>query len=498
MPRGILHFTSFRVSSVGSEEKKSRIPVGTQFSPDLIDFREFLRAAISHKGTKASLQEAVTVAPVRTKSYAKPPTRRMKGLPLEAAVQYGLLTPSTYTATSLAQRLATLPEQEMFEEFARHILTKLGGLRVVLAAEEMFLDGRDVNGDSLAQYLTEQGFRVSVHNTAINTLRMWLAKAGLFPPQGRGADAWRPDPTVKAKLVGMDDSMIAALLGLTEEQRVFAITLARMGATPGVELPASGVRDTAETYGIRIGRGSLPNEVLTPLKAAELIDFRTKGTEGGKASILWVTEKFDAEVLKPFLEETIKDLDPVLAAYYRSRPADIKKDLESKNPDTRGRALEAYVVFLMRLLGLRFVGWRRRARDTGSGEVDVLMTGLLGALPTTWQVQCKNTPSSPVRLEDVAREVGLLPLTRATHILMVANSPFTKDARKFAEATVQNSPVTVFLLDGEDFQAVLEHPESLGPIIRSQAEVVQRAKAQAPVWMGIAPGTSNGPTYPLE
>ena len=78
-------------------------------------------------------------------------------------------------------------------------------------ALEMELDNLNITGDTLAQYLTDQGFRVTVHNTAINTMRMWLAKAGLFPENGRSKDAWIPDLLVKRELVGMNDDTIAAL-----------------------------------------------------------------------------------------------------------------------------------------------------------------------------------------------------------------------------------------------------------------------------------------------
>lgn len=480
-------------------DKESRIPVGTQFSPSLVDLAAFVRAAVERSGDRDALGDAVVEEPVRIKPYGRPPSRRMRGLPLEAAVQYGLLDADTYEATDLARRLAGMGEDEMHRAFARHVLLNLGGLRVVEAAQEMHLDGRAVTGDSLAEYLTDQGFRVSVHNTAINTMRMWLAKAGLFPESGRGDAAWRPDPAVKEDLVGIGDDTIAALAALTPEQAAFAKALARLD--PVGWTPAAEVRDLAEAAeGVRIGRGSLPNEVLRPLEAAGLVEYRTGGTRGGKTSELRTTEPFQAEVLRPFLERTLRDLDPALAAYYRARPADVYAALGSSDTHTKGRALEAFAVYVMRLLGLRFVGWRRRAEETGHSEVDVLMAGLFGAVPTTWQVQCKNTPSGRVRLEDVAKEVGLIPLTRATHVMVLANAPFTRDARRYADAVMQNTSVTMFLLDREDFEAVLESPANLGRILQRQAERIRDLKLATPVWReGDARGGPEQPTlgFPL-
>ncbi len=481
---------------MASAKKESQIPVGTGFSPDLVSLPDYVRAAVRHSGDLDALEEALNTPPVWIGKKLRT-TRRTRRHPMEAGAQYGLLTPGSYEATDLTRKLARLSEDDLYQAFARHIVLNVGGLRVVEGAQEMHLDGRKVTGDSLAQYLSDQGFRVSVHNTAINTMRMWLAKAKLFPESGRGAGAWRPDPAVKEQLVGMDDDAIAALAALTPEQVAFAKTLARLD--PDDWTPAAEVRDLAEAAeGVRIGRGSLPNEVLRPLEAAGLIEYRTGGTSSGKTSELRTTEAFRAEVLEPFLERTLKDLDPALTAYYRTRPADIYTALGSKDKHEKGQALEAFAVMVMRLLGLRFVGWRRRAEETGYSEVDVLMAGLFGAVPTTWQVQCKNTPSGQVRLEDVAKEVGLIPLMRATHILVLANAPFTRDARRYADAIMQNSSVTVFLLDRTDFEAIRESPANLGRILQAQAERIRDLKMATPVWReGDARGGPDQPSLGL-
>lgn len=479
-----------------ASSKKSQIPVGTGFSPSLVSLPDYVRAVVAHSGDIDALEHALNAQPVWTGAKLRT-TRRTRRHPMEAGVQYGLLTSGTYEATDLARKLTGMSAEDMHRAFARHILLNLGGLRVVEAAQEMHLDGRNVTGDTLAQYLTDQGFRVSVHNTAINTLRMWLAKAGLFPNSGRGAGAWRPDPAVKEDLVGLSDDAIAVLAALTPKQVAFTKALAR--CNPDDWMPAATVRDLAEAAeGVRFGRGSLPNEVLRALEDAGLIEYRTGGTSSGKTSELRTTDAFQRELLEPFLERTLKDLDPAITAYYRTRPADIFASLDSRDTYEKGHALEAFAVMVMRLLGLRFVGWRRRAEETGFSEVDVLMAGLFGAVPTTWQVQCKNAPSGQVRLEDVAKEVGLIPLTRATHIMVLANAPFTRDARRYADAIMQNSSVTIFLLDRKDFEAIRTNPANLGRILQAYAERIRNLKMATPVWReGDARGGPDRPDLGL-
>ena len=144
----------------------------------------------------------------------------------------------------------------------------------------MRADGLKVTGDSLAEFLSSQGFRVTVHNTAVNTLRMWLAEAGLFPT-GR-ARAWDVNPGAKRRLLRLDDEQIAMLAGLTPAQVAFVEGLCALD--PKGWVPANEVRDWAEACrGVTIGRGSLPKEVLIALRDAGLIEYRTKGTGGGPA-----------------------------------------------------------------------------------------------------------------------------------------------------------------------------------------------------------------------
>jgi site-specific DNA-methyltransferase (cytosine-N4-specific) len=454
---------------------KSAIPVGTQFSPALVDLRAFLQAAIQHSGNKSAMQAAVWSPPVRTTPRTAPTPRRAS-LPLEAARQYGLLD-DEYKITDLGRSLAKLNSPELHDQFAKHILLHRGGLRIVQAAGEMLRDGRSVTGDSLAEYLTDHGFQVTIHNTAINSLRMWLERAGIFKAGG-----WEVDEDRLEALIGLNRTEIAALAGLSSEQQAFLLALCRIN--PADKYPAADVRELAEQIlGRRIPRDSLPKRVLVDLRDLGYLEFTSRGTAGGKSAILRTTDRFRGEVLRDFLRDAVKTLDPVLTAYFLTTPADIYAELRSSDKVKRGKALEAYAIHIMRLMGFRFVGWRKRAKDsTGKAEVDVLMTGLFGNSPTRWQVQCKNTPTGSVDLEDVAKEVGLISLTKATHILIIANSRFTADARIFAKEVMRASPLTVFLMDRTDFEKVRRSPGALAAILRSQATDLARLERAPTMW----------------
>lgn len=230
-------------------------------------------------------------------------------------------------------------------------------------------------------------------------------------------------------------------------------------------------------------RSSLPKEYLEPLKSIGFIDYESRGTSGGKTSTLSTTDKFNIEVLKPFLSTTTKTLDATLTAHYRKSLDEIYSELDSKDKYTKGLALEAFAVQVMRLLGLRFVAWRKRARDeTGQAEVDVIMSGLMGGVATRWQVQCKNTPSGRLSLEDVAREIGLTFITKATHVLFIANCRATRDATEFANEVMRNSSLCIMVVDKEDFDLIRESRSVIGDVIRAKSRAAAELRRHGLDW----------------
>ncbi len=459
------------------KSRTSQIPVGSGFNPNLYDFRKFLKALVDKSGYKDKLIAAIWSPDVRIKPLS--PTKRSASLPLEAAIQYGLLD-ADYKATDLCLRLQQLESTKLYEEFARHILHNLGGLRVVEAIEQMQQDGHDVKAASLRQWLTKQGFYIPKHNTGINSLRLWLVKAGLFPKAR--SRAWQVSVEVKQRLVGLDDNEIASLVDLRDDQQQFVLALCARGA--GADIPAAEIRDLAHARsGIAMKHSSLPKEYLEPLKRLGFIDYESQGTSGGKTSTLSTTDKFNVEVLEPFLSTTIKSLDATLAAHYRKSLDDIYSELDSNDKHTKGLALEAFAIQVMRLLGLRFVAWRKRARDeTGHAEVDIILSGLMGGVATRWQVQCKNTPSGRLSLEDVAREIGLTFITKATHVLFIANCRATRDAMAFADEVMRNSPLCIMILDKEDFDLLRESRSVIGDVIRAKSRSAAELRRHGLDW----------------
>ena len=467
----------------------SAIPVGSQFSPDLIDLAEFLKVVTTYSGSKAAIQKATFARPVHLKRDSMPSSPRTASLPLEAAVQYGLLTEQQYEATDLAKELAQLQGTDLFNSFARHILLNCKGLEVVQAIEQMQINYAQgyspdkITADNLARYLTENGVPVGEHNGQINTMRMYLARAGIFPI-GR-SKTWEINHQRLNELLEVTDQLMIAIGDFGPPQQEFALALCRLNPIDWIH--AARVRDYVERTGkrgIRFPRGNT-RTYIAPLEEAGLIEIESGGTKSGKSTKLRTTPLFNAEILKPFFESANENLalDATTTRYFRLQPQKVFGDLESDHKYRKGIALEALAIYVMRLLGLRLRGWRRRAADTGGAEVDVLMSGVLGGIATKWQVQCKNTPKSSVRLEDLAKEVGLVGLTGVTHLLFLTTGKYTSDAERYALRMMQTSSLSIYLISRSDIARIRDNPTALTEILAEQSMNIQNQWLSRPGWL---------------
>ena len=436
-----------------------------------------------------AIQQATFAPPVHLKRDTMPESARTASLPLEAAIQYGLLTRQGHEATDLARELVKLRGSALFDRFAQHILLNCNGLAVIEAIEQMqinYMQGHtpdSVTADSLARYMTTNGLRIGEHNGQLNTMRMYLAKAGVFPPTK--SDPWKINRQRVNELVGVTDTLMTAISEFEPLQREFALALCRLNPTGWIQ--AAKVRNYTETTGnhsIRFPRGNT-RAYIAPLEKAGLIEITSGGTTSGKSIQLRTTSSFNTQILEPFFETTTANLtlDAATTRYFRLQPKEMFADLASNDNYRKGVALEALAVYIMRLLGLRLRGWRKRSAETGGAEIDALMAGILGGVATKWQVQCKNTPNSAVRLEDLAKEVGLVGLTGVTHLLFLTAGKYTEDAIKYAVRTMQTSSLSIYLLDGTAIARIRDNPTALTEILTERSNEIQNQWLNRPAWL---------------
>jgi hypothetical protein len=299
-------------------------------------------------------------------------------------------------------------------------------------------------------------------------MRLWLEKAGIVT----SAD-WEIDEGALESIVGASQVEVDALAMFTPEQKAFLKTLANLA--PDRDYAANDVEQlAAATYGIRFNEKALPRTVLVPLEKAGFLKL-TKGTQGrgGKTFRIGLTNKLNAELIEPLMcaleQQVAADLRPLL----RKPLTEILREVASDDRHVKGLALEALAFYLMRLVDLRYVATRLRGEKTGGAEVDLIFEGSR-LLFSRWQVQCKNT--GRVRLDDVAKEVGLTIQLKSNVVVIVSTGKIGREARGYARTVVKDTHLNVVLIDRRDIEQIAIRPPMIVDILNREASRAMQIK----------------------
>ncbi|MBR4715870.1 MAG: restriction endonuclease, partial [Bacteroidales bacterium] len=91
-----------------------------------------------------------------------------------------------------------------------------------------------------------------------------------------------------------------------------------------------------------------------------------------------------------------------------------------------------------------------------------------------WQIQCKNTKT--VTLDPVAKEVGLTHFLKSNVIIVVTTGVFTSDAKKYSNAIMKDSNLSIVLLDGSDIDSISKDPSVIVDILNRDAKRTMEIK----------------------
>ena len=106
--------------------------------------------------------------------------------------------------------------------------------------------------------------------------------------------------------------------------------------------------------------------------------------------------------------------------------------------------------------------------------MDVIVEGAR-LIFSRWQIQAKNT--KVVRLEDVAKEVGLsLTFIYSNVVMIVTTGDFTKDAHNYARHVMKTCNLNVILLNGAELDQISQDPTRIVAILNSKAKQAMRVK----------------------
>jgi site-specific DNA-methyltransferase (cytosine-N4-specific) len=176
------------------------------------------------------------------------------------------------------------------------------------------------------------------------------------------------------------------------------------------------------------------------------------------------------DLLKPMLEN-LAELTELTSAELNRKFEDVVAELEQPDKHVRGKALELFSVWIVRLLGLRFSKWRaKNFKETGGGEVDVIAASDR-VVYSRWQIQCKNTKIK-VDVDIVAKEVGLTFVTKADVVMFVTTGECTSNAVNYANQVTEVSRYYVILLDKHDIARILEDKARIIEILNVKARRV--------------------------
>jgi len=360
--------------------------------------------------------------------------------------QCGLFDLDANQLTELGRKLQTLPPKEREREFAKHLLLNHGGLAVLQAAKVLQARGERVSKAGLAAELRGRGFSLTTNSVDPGKMRQWLEPSGVIDSE------WDIDEEALRELVGTSTESAEGWETLSHPQRALLLTLRDLAISRGGTKEPLDAAHIKQLCIARFGKNILPEDslrraVLDPLRDAGWIVATGKGKgRGGKIGQIAATQKL-LELPVDALPNWTRSFPPEIARKLNRPLGEIYSDLESSDTHTKGIALELLSVRIMSDLGLRTVAFRERRKDTGGAEVDLVADGL-GMHYSRWLVQFKNEPNSRVRVNTLAKEIGMAVLLKAHVILLVTTGKFAQSVRDQAVELAKGNTLQVILVDG--------------------------------------------------
>ncbi len=449
--------------------RKSDLAFGVNFSPTQINLTRVLELVELSGGTTPAFTEAI-----RLEFFSHHAKGQLKGqLDIAKNVRLSLraygIVGKDEQFTDFGVRLNSLAAtpSELYGALAKHILLNLRGLDLLRAIAHLKATHQSTDLQAIARELETMGVHVPPSGVHISTMKLWLQEAQVI-----NEDLIINELRLR-ELIGYGLEEIDRFEDMTPTTRAFVRALAALA--PMGPIPSSKVREHASAMShLEFDLKDLREQVLYPLRDQGLIEvIKSTGGRGAKAHLIKPTDKFRSEFIVPILDALSRSIGIPVVRLTRPLP-DIVKDLQSPDKHMKGVALEMLTVHLCRLLGLQVTNWRRRARDTGGGEVDVIAEGT-NYVFSRWQIQCKNT--STVSHDDIARELGVVGYTRSNVVMIITTGRFAKPARELAENEMRRTPANILLLDGSDLAAIVKDPPSIGGILRKHARNAMKLKA---------------------
>ena len=442
----------------------NKLPFGTQFSPNIVDLKQLLTMADQYDGHPINdLVQAIATKywPTSAESY------KLAGNCKISLTNYELVSDDTIHLTDVGRRLLSMEDDDqLYREFAKHILLRLNGLVLIETLRRLNLNGEPLTNVSINNSLIAQGFQLKQTSNNAQVMKLWLSKAGIL-------DDWAIDEDALDDLLKLRSNEIESFKELSAEQYFFLLSLCN--AAVDTEISAISVRELATaSFGIRFDEKAFAQKVIKPLQDKDLIIAeKTTGGRGAKPYMVKLSEKSKREVVQPLLEQFREQVGNALADAYCKTFAELHTEIHSDDTYKKGLALEAFAIKVMRIIGLDFLKTRYRDIQVGGAEVDVLFDSTR-LMYSRWQVQCKNT--TRVTIDQVAKEVGLSHMLKSNAIVMMTTGHLTADAKRYAYRIMEDMNLCILTLEKEDIEMIIGDPTKIVDIFNSQARYAKKIK----------------------
>lgn len=444
----------------------TELPFGTQFSPEQVNLRRLLELAQEYTG-KANRD---LVRQIASEFFAqKNEAEKLAGNTSISLKGYGLLEgKTTIRITETGKMLLSLEDENQLKKaFAKHILLNLNGLVLVDTLRRMELSGEKLTNASINEELIRQGFKLKQTSNNAQVMKLWLNQGEVI------LDGWKVNETVLKDLLGIEGEDIANYKGLQPQQYYFLLALCN--AYDNAPLLTTDIRElAAASYAIEFDEKNFANKVIKPLNEnGFIIATKTTSGRGAKPFMVELTEKTKQEVVRPLLMRFKDQVGNALAEAYCKTFAELRTEIDSKDTYTKGLALEAFAIKVMKIIGLEFIKTRYKDYQIGGAEVDVLFDSTR-LLYTRWQVQCKNT--NTVTIDMVAKEVGLSHMLKSNAIVIMTTGHLTSEAKKYARRIMEDMNLCILMLQKEDIDSIIENPPCIVDIFNRQSQEAKKIK----------------------
>lgn len=442
------------------------LPNGSEFTTKVIDLQKLLELVEDNKGnSKIFLEKLANLFFIRNGK----PNKSLASNCRSALKAYGIIEKGKIEFTEFGEELYKVRKKksDLYDMLAKHILLNLNGLLLLDSITDLRSMGKKITLENISDDLNfKTGSNINSSGKRVPTMKSWLVAAGIID------DKWNIDFSVYKKFVSLSKADLLNLRMLNDKQKYFLLSMNTL-IVNGVKTPMDSkkVRDLAsKAYHIQYSTKQFSNNVLNPLEKHGLVKVDKRK---GKSALVSQTAKFKMEVTVPYLKQLRDIHSPELVKYFLKSFSDILKNMNSKDTHVKGLALEALAYKLISLINLDYVKTRLRSNQTGGAEVDLLFESTSLSY-SRWQIQCKNT--KVVKLEDVAKEVGLTLLLKSNIVLMVGNGKISSEATRYATTIMKESNLQIIFINGDDLKKIADNPTHIVDILDLEALKAKRIK----------------------